>query len=306
MAGITNAVYPSSGSQYYTRVIFPKEMLRQLYAMSIYELICNTDYEGEIKGGGDTVEIAVDPIINTFDYDPATGIPSYVEPSAAGVKLNIDQATGWAYKLRSASKAASHLNLEGSFAKSAAASMNVSIDRNCLAHWVTQANADNMGSTAGAISGNINLGVTGTPRTITASDVMHFIHQCNQVLDEQNALETGRYITLPAWMVTLLKDSDIKDASVTGDSQGVVRTGVLGTIDGFLLHRSNNLPWNATTSESSILFGTNEAATFAAQLVEVTDGQLENDFGRYFRGLTVFGRGVVQDKLLGSAVVKAG
>lgn len=305
MAGIPNAVYPSTGAQYYTRVIFPKEMLRQLYAQSVYELICNTTYEGEIKAGGDTVEIAVDPIINTFDYDVSTGIPSYVEPSENGVKLNIDQAIGWAYKIRSASKAASHLNLEGSFAKSAAASMKVAVDKNCLAHWSTQANADNMGSTAGAISGNIDLGVTGTPRLISATNVMHFIHQCNQVLDEQNAPEQGRWITLPAWMVTLLKDSDIKDASITGDSKGTIRTGILGMIDGFLLHRSNNLPWNSSQSESTIIFGTNEACTFAAQLTEVTDGQLENDYGRYFRGLTVFGRGVVMDKLLGNAIVKA-
>jgi hypothetical protein len=106
-------------------------------------------------------------------------------------------------------------------------------------------------------------------------------------------------------MVTLLKDSDIKDASVTGDSKGTIRTGVLGMIDGFLLHRSNNLPWHAANKESTIMFGVNEATTFAAQLTEISSGQLENDYGQYFRGLTVFGRGVVQPKMVGAAVVKA-
>ncbi len=304
--GITGATYPSSGTDYYTRVVFPKKMLRQLYATSIYELISNTDYEGEIKEGGDTVNISVDPIITDFEYDASAGIPSYVEPTTAGVKLNIDQARGFAYKIKSSSEAASHLPLKDSFARSAAAQIKVSIDKNVLAYWSTQADADNMGSTAGAVSGNIDLGVTGTPRSITASDVMHFIHQCNQVLDEQNVGEMSRWITLPAWMVTMLKDSDITDASVTGDSKGTIRTGVLGMVDGFLLHRSNNLPWNATTQESTIMFGINEATTFAAQLVEISSGQLENDFGQYFRGLTIYGRGVVQPKMIGAAVVKQG
>ena len=47
MPGITNATYPSGGTDFYTRVIFPKIMLRQLYSQSIYELICNTQFEGK-------------------------------------------------------------------------------------------------------------------------------------------------------------------------------------------------------------------------------------------------------------------
>ena len=307
MAGITNATYPSTGTDYYTRVIFPKKMLRQLYASSIYELISNTEYKGDIEGGGDTVNIAVDPLITTFSYDAAVGIPTYVEPTVAGVTLNIDQAEGWAYKLKSTSEAASALMLKDSFARSATASLKVAIDRNVLAYWPTMAHADNLGATAGAISGNIDLGVlgAGTSRVVTAADIMHFIHECNQVLDEQEVDEMGRWITLPAWMVTLLKDSDIKDAGITGDSKGVIRTGVLGTIDGFLLCRTNNLPWEATNAQSTICFGVNEATTFAAQLIETTSGQLENDYGMYFRGLTVFGRSVVQPKMIGTAIVSA-
>lgn len=306
MAGTVNATYPSSGTDYYTRVVFPKKMLRQLYATSIYELISNTDYEGEIKEGGDTVNIAIDPLIATFVYDGDVGIPSYVEPTAAGVKLNIDQAQGYAYKLKSTSEAASALMLKESFARSATAQLKVDIDKNVLAFWPTQSDSDNMGATAGAISGNINLGVSVTGRVLTAATIMNFIHQCNQVLDEQNVGEMGRWITLPAWAVTMLKDSEIKDAGVTGDSVGTIRTGVLGTIDGFLLLRTNNLPWDATNSESTICFGVNEATTFAAQLIENTSGQLENDYGQYFRGLSVFGRGVVQPKMIGTAIIKAG
>ena len=59
-------VYPvasgvPSHSGNYTPTIFSKKMLLKFYRATVFGAIANTDYEGEIKDQGDTVEIRTLP-----------------------------------------------------------------------------------------------------------------------------------------------------------------------------------------------------------------------------------------------------
>jgi len=102
------------------------------------------------------------------------------------------------------------------------------------------------------------------------------------------------------WQYGLVSKSDLKDASLAGDSTSLLRSrnDYVGTIAGFSLHESNILA-GASTATSSVpthsLFGTKHAVAFASQLKKVERiRQLQNTFGAAIRGLNVYGYAVVK------------
>lgn len=120
----------------------------------------------------------------------------------------------------------------------------------------------------------------------------------------QNIPDAGRYIVLPSWYIQKLKSGVLRRADLTGDSTSVLRNGVVGQIDKFLVLRSNNLPWENTFKNSTVLFGTKEACTFAMQMTKNETLRIQNSFGNYIRGLAVYGKSVVQPKALGVGIVR--
>lgn len=206
----------------------------------------------------------------------------------------------------------SDMALMNEFTKASADQLQVVIDTNVLATYAAGADSANIGTAAGAISGMINMGgaaasANGVPISGgEAGTALNFILDANQVLDEQNIPDQGRYIVLPSWYISKLKSGVLRRADVTGDGTSVLRSGVVGQIDKFLVIRSNNLPWNNTYKNSSVIFGTKEACTFAMQLTKNETLRIQNSFGEYVRGLAVYGKGVVQPKALGVGVVHNG
>lgn len=181
------------------------------------------------------------------------------------------------------------------FSADAGERLKIAIDTDCLAYIQGKADAANRGTTAGALSGNINLGVDGTPLVITKTNATDIIVDINTVLDEANIPSENRYVILPAWFCALLKKSDLKQADITGDATGVIRSGVIGMVDRTKVIHSNLLPKGATTTDGFYCYaGTKEAMTFATQLTKTETLRIQDSFGDYMRGLAVYGREVVQ------------
>ena len=136
---------------------------------------------------------------------------------------------------------------------------------------------------------DITLGTTGVPLNLVARpdgtnvEIMDLIVWMGQALDEQNIPETGRWLILPAWACSLLKRSELRDASLTGDGVSPARNGRLGMIDRFTLYKSNLLPANV------IYGGHPHALTFASQLTKVETLRAESSFGNILRGLQIYG-----------------
>ncbi len=203
---------------------------------------------------------------------------------------------------------ATDLNLMNEFVDSGTKKLTNSIDQDVLAYWATKADATNQGNTAGAISGDLDLGAPGTPRTITTGangNAVDLIIDLSQALMENNV--DGPYkCVIPAWMVSALKTGDIRRADITNDPKGTIRSGILGEVNGVTLFASNNLPWDNTAKESTILFCSKEANTFAMQLTKSETLRIPDSFGQYFRSLVVYGRETVQPKALAVGVIKKG
>jgi hypothetical protein len=224
----------------------------------------------------------------------------YEVPTSTNTELNIDQAKSWSFRMDDIDAVASDINLMNEFASDAGERLKIAIDTEVLAYIYDKAHADNIGDTAGAISGSVDLGKATAPIAITTSNAIQKIVEINQVLDEQNIPSEGRFLVLPAWFVALLKQSDLKAANITGDATAVLRSGVIGMIDRTKIIQSN---LGKTVTDNLVtcwhcMGGTKEAITFANQLIKTETLQIPDSFGTYMRGLSVYGRAVVQPKAL--------
>lgn len=219
----------------------------------------------------------------------------------------VDLGMYGAFQVDDVDKAQSDLPLINMFAKDVGEQLRIATDIEVLAYLFTGAHADNLGNTAGAISGDITLGVTNTPVTITSTNATEYIVWLNQVLDEANIPSEGRWCVVPASFCTALKTSDLKAANITGDSTGVIRTGLVGMVDRMKVYQNNNLPSGTggglASGETAIIAGTNEAATFAANITKTDTVKIPDSFGEYWRTLFVYGRAVVQSAALVNGVI---
>lgn len=297
----TNDYYGSQAGARYIPAIYSKKVLRRFLAETVFQDITNRDYEGEIKRYGDKVYIRKDPTIVIRDYSVGATL-TYDTPSVDAVEMNIDKAKYTAYKVDDVDRAQSDIDLVNLFAKNTKREINIKVDQDVLTYMATGAAATNAGATAGAISGNVNLGAAGSPLAITKDNAINVLTKFNQVLDEANAPAEQRFVVIPAWFATMLKDGDLKRADVTGDASGVIRTGLLGTIDGLRIYRNNNIysVTDGTTTRTAyyIIAGTPEACTFAAQIDKQDQLQIPTSFGVYWRTLFVWGRLITQPSAL--------
>jgi len=281
--------------------IWSSKLITNFYDATVLAAISNTDYEGEIKGMGDKVNIRTTPELTIRDYQK--GMNLVVErPDKPKITLNIDQGDYFAAVEDDVDKIQADINLLDAWSKDASEKMKIKIDSKVLSSptLLTGIAATNMGATAGRISGSINLGATGAPVQVTKTNVLDYIVDMGTVLDEANGPEQDRWLVIPAWMAGLIKKSDLKDASLTGDSQTPLRNGRLGMIDRFTLYVSHNL--NKVTDGSftafNVLAGHKMGLTFASQMTEMESLRAESTFGTIIRGLQVYGYQVVKGEAL--------
>ena len=103
----------------------------------------------------------------------------------------------------------------------------------------------------------------------------------------------------------MLKKGDLKAANITGDSTGVIRSGVVGMIDRTKIIQSNLLKTVTDGVQCTYCMGgTKEATTFASQLTKTETLRIQDSFGDYMRGLAVYGREVVQPEALVALYVR--
>ena len=139
-----------------------------------------------------------------------------------------------------------------------------SIDQRVLTDVLPDISSLNKGNTAGRITGNIDLGSTGTPVAITKTNVLDYLVDLGTVLDEANCPEGDRFVVIPAKMAGMIKKSDLKDAALAGDSTSILRNGRLGMIDRFTIYMSHNL--SVSSGKFSLIAGHKMGLTFASQI----------------------------------------
>lgn len=290
---MTVAVGGQSYSGTYIPEIWSPKLLVKFYANSILPQICNTDYEGEIKAKGDKVIIRNVPDITVRDYVVGQEL-TYEQLAPTNTELLIDKAKYFAFSANDVVKRQSDIKFVNKWSEDGSMQMKIAIETAAFAYIYGQAATYNKGTTAGYISQDINLGTSGTPVTVTKDNILDIIVDMGTCLDEYNVPATDRALVIPPWMAGMLKKSDLKDASLTGDSTSVLRGSNerLGSINGFTLYLSNLIH---NSSGNFDVFACHKSGfTFATQITENEMVRNQKDFGDFIRALQVYGYKVIK------------
>ena len=304
MAGPTRAAgyadISSSSASGFIPEIWSGKMVEKLYTSTCFGEIANTDYEGEVKAKGDSVIIRTTPSITINDYEIGMDL-DYETPTSESVQLQVDKAKYFGFKCNDVDMHQSDLKLMDDWSTDAGKQMSIAIDRDILGYIYADVAAENAGATAGKISGSYDMGAVGAPVEITKANVIDFIVDTGSVLYEQDVPEEGRWIVLPVWMCNLIKKSELKDASLSGDGTSMVRNGRIGMIDQYVIYSSNNMSHvtDNTKKVANIVFGHKKSLTFASQMTEMDNIPNPKDFGKLVRGLNVFGSKVIDPNAIG-------
>lgn len=280
--------------------IWSGKLLVKFYEATVLGEIANTEYEGEIANQGDNVIIRTTPTITIRDYSKGQSLQTE-RPEPETIELTIDRGKYWNVAVDDVDKFQSDYSYIDDWTRDASEQLKITIDTLVLGDIYSDAHASNSGSTAGAISGDIDLGVASTPKVLDKTNILDYIVDLGTVLDEQNVPETDRWVVLPVWACGMIKKSDLKDASLTGDGTSVLRNGRIGMIDRFMIYRSNLL--NSSSGEFDIMAGHKSGLTFASQMLNSETLRAESTFGTLVRGLQVFGYKVVKPEALVHGVI---
>jgi hypothetical protein len=248
------------------------------------------------------------------DYE-ADGPLTLQRPGSNIIEFPIDKGKYFSTILDDVLRVQADMPLLDIWSEEASEQLKIKIDTEVLALIPAGIDANNKGITAGKISDNVVLGVTGTPLVVVARDptgaeaaIMDLIVDLGLVLDEQNIPETNRWLVMPAWACAMLKKSELRDASIMGDNTSVFRNGRLGVLDRFTVYSSNLLP-TATEGASKafwIFAGHSHGLTFASQLSQMETLRAESTFGTIMRGLQVYGSKVIDGIAIAGAYVVRG
>ena len=269
--------------------VWSASILEALRAKLVFPSLCNRDYEGDIREAGDTVHITGYDDVTVKKYTRGTNITVDAVTDANKGTLTIDQSDYFAFKVNDLDKVQAKSDLTGNFTNSAAYNMALNVEK--------------------YISGLMDKAATAPAKTIsvtTPSDAYLAVVEARKQLDKQNVPTEGRWIVVsPDFYALLLQDSRFIEGTEAGHN--TLLNGVVGSVSGFTVVESNNVPTvSGKPSKQSIIAGTNAATTFAQQVNKVEAMRMQDDFADMVRGLDLYGGLVVRPECLTKVVLTLG
>ncbi len=247
--------------------------------------VVNRDYEGEIKGQGDTVRIRSmgRPTIGTYTKNSTTITPETLTDAQRA--LYIDQSKYFAFELDDIDAAQSTGGeLETSLQEAVYGLRDVADQY--VAALYTGAQAANQ---------------LGTVSVTTAALAYTQLRKLKVKLDEANVPMEGRYCVVPPWYEGLLLEEDkFVRVDASGTSEGL-RNGQIGRALGFNVLASNNAPL-VTGDDYAVIAGHPSAISFAEQIASIETYRPESAFSDALKGLHVYGAKLVRPDAIATVV----
>lgn len=304
--------YGPGGTINFNPEVYSGKLVEKFYKATCFGEIASTDYEGEIAGFGAQVVIRTVPDITVTDYVIGAGLQVQY-PSRNSVTLPIDKAKAFNVALNTVDARQSDMDLSDIFAQDGSIQLKIAADAEMLEVIPAQVDALNTGAAAGNDSANLNIGSVGAPLSVGkvpatggVQGVVELLTDCGQILDEQSVSDEGRWFVAPPWFIKLIKQSDLKIASLAGDGVSILRNGKVGMVDRFTIYQSRNClrTGSGASANWACMFGHSAGLAFAAQIVEAQMIDNPADFGYLIRGLMVFGFKVIEPDYVGCAFVE--
>lgn len=329
----------------FSPTIFSKKAQLAFRKSSVVEDITNTDYANEIANMGDSVKIIKEPDILINSLARGTTLQTQ-DLQDADFTMIVDQANYFQFSLNDIEEAHSHINFMDLATDRAGYKLRDEFDREVLGYmagwewngsaWVRRTavsgtkadtNADNDELLAAnkldiTDFGGSDLGVLGEVTSIPVaagggaggiSSPLQILNRIKRKMDQANVETENRWVVLDPVMVELLMDEDSKliNADFGGDEE--VRNGRLpGTIRGFRVYQSNNLPYAGTGPDATAAGGSEEnfgilvaghdsAAATAEQIAKTEKFRSPDQFADVVRGMQLYGRKVLRPEALFTA-----
>ena len=256
----------------FTPEVWTQELSAVLDNNGVMMKCVNRNWEGDIKKSGDTVHIRTfgNIAVNTY-----TGTISYTDLTSPMQDLVIDQQKYFAFLVDDISKAQANINIMDGYLQRAKIAIDLCKDSFLLSKYtdVPTANIINNG---------------GSPVVLDPSTIFGYFSSVTKALRKSNALSKGQrpwIVINPDIEAVLVQSELLTHATNLGDE--VVKEGSIGRVAGLDVMVSTNL--TSTSGTTYALAGTNDAITFASQVVEVESLRLQDSFNTAVRGLYLYG-----------------
>ena len=265
--------------------IWSARLLRHLDKRHVYLNLLNRDYEGEIKNFGDTVKVNQIGNVTIKDYTKGEDIEAPEDLSGEQQELKIDQAKYFNFAVEDVDNAQTNPKLMDKAMERAAYGMNDVVDAFAANLLAINVHADN------------TIGSDTTPKVPTKDTAYDFLVDLGVKLTEANVPTVGRWVVIPAWYHGLLLKDERFVGNGTDYNKAILEGGEVGKAAGFTVYVSNNVP-NTVKTKYKIIGGTDEAGSYAEQILSTEAYRPEKRFSDAVKGLHVYGAKVFQSKCI--------
>lgn len=302
--------------------IWAARMTKILNQQNVFRGLMNSNYEGEISDYGDTVKIGtLSSDVSLHDYTRYTAIAAAERPSTTVQELSIDQAKYWHVNFDDLDRAQAKPDVMEQVIQVAANKMANEVDRFC-ARLVTppiSGSADDTSLVVAARSVTVGSQASKLPvatpnnRIASAKRIIEGLSDLKTEMFEQNLPRGMRpWIVLTPYIFGLLEKLLTQGSSIDygGETGSALRRGLVGDMVGFNIEVSKNVADGFVVNGGTNIenrhicpAGTNEAATFASQIVKTEAYRSTTLFADVMRGLHVYGGKLVEPQFLYHLVV---
>lgn len=227
------------------------------------------------------------------DYDGSK--ISYEELSDSKLDITMNQKKYFAFRIEDDDRASTTLDLESAPIQQAGRGLQIETDKYAFTSATNSAGTDLDDGDFG--------GTDGDALAVNSSNVEEAISAVVETLDQENAGPDRVLIVTPFFYQKMVLAG--LDRLITGENSDIYREGYIGRYNGMDIFKSNQL-LHPATDEYKILGMTRRAVPFAGSVNQSEVMRLEEYFATAYRGLYIFGAGVLfEDEIVSLHVKKA-
>lgn len=289
--------------------IYSKKLLRDSKEITDFKnIMCNFDWEGEIKNFGDTVRICTP---NADLVQIGTGVtPNATNVSPNQVVLEINKTKNFQFYFNDVEQAQSQFRMMEGYMNIGLQKLSDEISLELQEAVLAEAGVPALGTAAAPIECNWAT-ITNAMNKIKATLVHNKALSSNGFYtfkgNQEQALQLEAAITVPPFFFEqLMNSTKLTHPTVSGDD--ILYKGVAGMIAGMRIHQDTNMEklegYDAAAGKYVLIAGTKMGITFAEQYSKVEKLRDPQSFGDIGRALYLYGYKIVNPKSLVKVYIK--
>ena len=331
----------------FSPIIYSKKVQKAFRNTSVVEDITNTDYSGDIANFGDSVKIIKEPEITINSYARGTTLATQALTDA-DFTMVVDQANYFQFAIDDIEEAHSHVNFMDLATDRAGFRLRDEFDREVLGYLAGWEWTGSVWQRRSAVSGTKQTAAAGVDELLAANklDITDFggsdlavaseetsiplaagggaggitsplqvLNRIARKMDQANVDTDGRWIAVDPVFAEILMDENSKLINRDFGGGEELRNGRMpGTIRGFRVYKSNNLPYLGTGTDTTlstgsetnfgiVVAGHDSAVATAEQIAKTESFRSPDTFADIVRGMQLYGRKILRSEALFTAAV---